>query len=127
MPEGACGGAGRTTPPPACCVLDIPSADVAGFSMGSAITQEPALRHPKPVHRLLLVSTDAPGRPRPRTVPVLALAGRVAPGERAFYEAFFAWVSHTPRAHADGIVDQMIEEAVTFLYQRSVEAFQAQV
>ena len=50
----------------------------------------------------------------------------MAPSERAFYEAFFTWV-YTPRAHADDTVDQIIEEALAFTYQQSVEALQAQV
>jgi pimeloyl-ACP methyl ester carboxylesterase len=37
----------------------------------------------------------------------------VAPSERAFFEAFFTWV-YTPRAHADGTVDQIVEEALAF-------------
>ena len=49
-----------------------------------------------------------------------------APSERAFYEAFFTWV-YTPRAHDDGTVDQIVEEALAFSNQQSVEAFQAQV
>jgi pimeloyl-ACP methyl ester carboxylesterase len=50
----------------------------------------------------------------------------VAPSERAFFEAFFTWV-YTPRAHADGSVEQIIEEALAFPHQQTVEAFQAQV
>jgi hypothetical protein len=50
----------------------------------------------------------------------------VAPSERAFFEAFFTWV-YTPRAHADGSVSRIIEEALAFPHQQSVEAFQAQV
>ena len=50
----------------------------------------------------------------------------VAPSERAFFEAFFTWV-YTPRAHADGTVGQIVEEALAFPRQQSVEAFQAQV
>ena len=49
-----------------------------------------------------------------------------APSERAFFEAFFTWV-YTPRAHADGSVDQIVEEALAFPHQQSVEGFQAQV
>jgi pimeloyl-ACP methyl ester carboxylesterase len=51
---------------------------------------------------------------------------RVAPDQRAFFEAFFTWV-YTARAHADGTVDQLVAEALAFPHQQTVEAFQAQV
>jgi pimeloyl-ACP methyl ester carboxylesterase len=50
----------------------------------------------------------------------------VAPSERAFFEAIFTWV-YTPRAHADGSVGQIVEEALAFPHQQSIEGFQAQV
>ena len=50
----------------------------------------------------------------------------MAPSERAFFEAFFTWV-YTPRAHADGWVREIVEEALAFPHQQAVEAFQAQV
>jgi pimeloyl-ACP methyl ester carboxylesterase len=107
--------------------LGVPSAHVAGFSMGSAIAQELALRHPGLVRSLVLVSTYA----RPEALFRAQLnfwrwLVEVAPSERAFYEAIFTWV-YTPRAHADGSVDQIVEEALAFQHQQSVEAFQAQV
>ena len=94
--------------------LGVSSAHVAGFSMGRAVAQELALRDPGLVRSLVLVSTYA----RPD-----ALFGsqlrfwrwlpEVAPSERAFFEGFFTWV-YTPRAHADGSVDQIVEEALAF-------------
>ena len=81
--------------------LEVSSAHVAGFSMGSAIAQELALRYPELVRSLVLMSTYA----RPDALFRSQLnfwrwLAEVAPSERAFFEAFFTWV-YTPRAHAD--------------------------
>lgn len=41
-------------------------------------------------------------------------------------EAFFLWI-YTPRAHADGMVEQIIEEALAFPHPQSTEVFQRQL
>jgi pimeloyl-ACP methyl ester carboxylesterase len=107
--------------------LEVPAAHVAGFSGGSLIAQELALRNPELVRSLVLMSTFA------RPDAYLLAAARfwrwladVAPSEREMLEAFFLWV-YTPRAHADGMVEQIIEEALVYPHPQSTEAFQAQL
>src|SRR3712207_350845 len=99
--------------------LEVPSAHVAGYSMGSAIAQEMALRHPELVRSLVLTSTYA----RPDALWRAQLnfwrwLVEVAPSERAFLEGFFTWV-YTPRAHADGTVGQIVEESLAFSHRQS--------
>jgi pimeloyl-ACP methyl ester carboxylesterase len=107
--------------------LDVPSAHVAGFSMGSAITQELAIRYPELIRSLVLNSTYArPDALFRSQLDFWRWLPEAAPSERAFFEAFFTWV-YTPRAHADGTVAQIVEQALAFPHKQPVEAFQAQV
>jgi pimeloyl-ACP methyl ester carboxylesterase len=107
--------------------LEVPAAHVAGFSGGSVIAQELALRHSELVHSLVLVSTwarpDAYLRALFRSWRWMAEA---APSDLAFLEAFFVWV-YTARAHADGTVGQIIEETLAFPHPSSVEAVQTTI
>jgi pimeloyl-ACP methyl ester carboxylesterase len=107
--------------------LDVPSAHVAGFSMGRAIAQELAIRYPELVRSLVLNSTYArPDALFRSQLDFWRWLPEAAPSERTFFEAFFTWV-YTPRAHADGSVAEIVEEALNFSHGQSVEAFQAQV
>ncbi|MEU7008377.1 alpha/beta fold hydrolase [Streptomyces sp. NPDC046332] len=106
---------------------DGTQAHVLGFSGGSAIAQELALRHPEAVRSLVLMSTWA------RADAYFTAMGRFwrwmaaeAPDERAMLEAFFLWI-YTPRAHADGTVKQIVDEALAFPHPQSAEAFQRQL
>ena len=107
--------------------LEVPAAHVAGFSGGSVIAQELALRHPGLVRSLVLDSTWA--RPDAYFRATLAfwrwLAG-AAPSERAFLEAFYLWI-YPPRAHADGTVEKIIEEVLAFPHKPSTEAIQRSI
>jgi pimeloyl-ACP methyl ester carboxylesterase len=104
--------------------LDVSTAHVAGFSGGSIISQELALRYPELVRSLVLQSTFAVMDPYLRS---LALFVRwlvdVAPSEHAFLEAFFLTI-YTRRAHNDGTVDQIIEEVLAFPHKQSNEDLQ---
>ena len=107
--------------------LGIRRAHVAGFSGGSAIAQELALRHPELVRSLVLMSTYA--HPDAYFRAMLAAWGRMAAtatDDRAMLESFYLWV-YTRRAHADGTVAALIDEALAFPHPQTVEAFLAQV
>jgi pimeloyl-ACP methyl ester carboxylesterase len=104
--------------------LDVPAAHVAGFSGGSAIAQELALRHPGLVRSLVLDSTWARADAYFRAaLKFWRWLPEAAPSERAFLEAFYLWI-YTPRAHEDGTVRKLIEQVLTFPHQPSVEAIQ---
>jgi pimeloyl-ACP methyl ester carboxylesterase len=104
--------------------LDVRSAHVAGFSGGSLIAQELALRHPDLVRSLVLQSTWAAMDPYFRSwgLFVRGLA-EAAPSERAFMEWFFLDI-YTARAHNEGTVDQIIEEVLAFPHKQSTEDLQ---
>ena len=104
--------------------VGILSAHVAGFSGGSIVSQELALRHPELVRSLVLQSTwpvmDSYLRSWLLFVRWLV---EVAPSERAFLEGFFLDI-YTARAHNEGIVDQFIEEVLAFPHKQTTEDLQ---
>jgi pimeloyl-ACP methyl ester carboxylesterase len=104
--------------------LEIPSAHVAGFSGGSIVSQELALRHPELVGSLVLQSTWPVLDPYFRSwlLHVRWLV-EVAPNERAFLEGFFLDI-YTARAHNDGTVGQFIEEVLAFPHKQATEDLQ---
>jgi pimeloyl-ACP methyl ester carboxylesterase len=107
--------------------LGIEHAHVMGFSGGSATAQELALRHPELVDSLVLMSTwarsDAFMDAKFRSWGWLAES---APDERSMLDAFFLWV-YTARAHEDGTVAAIIEEALAFPHGQSNEGFRRQL
>ena len=104
--------------------LGVRSAHVAGFSGGSIIAQELALRHPAHVRSLVLQSTwPVPDRYLRSWMRFVQWLVEVAPSERAAFEGFFLDI-YTARAHNDGTVDQIIEEVLAFPYKQSTEDFQ---
>jgi pimeloyl-ACP methyl ester carboxylesterase len=104
--------------------LAVPTAHVVSQSGGSAIAQELALRHGELVRSLVLVGTWArPDAYLRSTLSFFRWLPEVVPSERAFLEAFFLWV-YTPRAHANGLVEQVIQGAIAFPHKMSTEALQ---
>jgi pimeloyl-ACP methyl ester carboxylesterase len=103
--------------------LSIPSAHVAGFSGGSIIAQELALRHPELVRSLVLQSTWPAMDEYMKTLArAIHWQAELAPDERAFLEFFFLLV-YTPRAHNSGMVSQLIDEVLAFPHQQSTADF----
>jgi len=101
--------------------LDITSAHVAGFSGGSIIAQELALRHPELVRSLVLQSTwPAPDRYLRAWGEFVRWLVDAAPSERAFLEGFFLDI-YTPRAHNDGTVDHIIDAVLSFPHKQAAE------
>lgn len=101
--------------------VGIPSAHVAGFSGGSLIAQELAMRRPDLVRSLVLQSTWAhPDRYLRSWGEHVRRLVVTVPGEREFLESFFLSI-YTPRAHNDGTVAAIVDEALAFPYKQSTE------
>lgn len=104
--------------------LDVPAAHVAGFSAGSIVAQELALRHPERVHSLVLQSTwPAVDRYLRSWFLFVRWLVEMAPSERAFLEGFFLDV-YTARAYNDGSVDEFIEAVLAFPHKQRTEDVQ---
>jgi len=100
---------------------------VAGFSGGAQVGQQLALRHPDVVRSLVLVSTWAREDAYFRAVlDAFGWLPDAAPSERAALEAFFLWI-YTPRAHNDGTVAAIVDEALAMPSEQPPEAFGRQL
>jgi 3-oxoadipate enol-lactonase len=104
--------------------LDIRSVHVTGFSGGSIVSQELALRRPELVRSLVLQSTWPVMDPYFRSwLLFVRWLVEFAPSERAFLEGFYLDI-YTARGHNDGTVDQFVEEVLAFPHKQSTEDLQ---
>jgi 3-oxoadipate enol-lactonase len=104
--------------------LEIPLAHIAGFSGGSIVSQELALRQPELVRSLVLQSTWPVMDQYLRSwLLFVRWLVEFAPNERAFLEGFFLDI-YTARAHNDGTVAQIIEEVLAFPHKQTTEDLQ---
>jgi pimeloyl-ACP methyl ester carboxylesterase len=107
--------------------LDVDRAHVVGFSMGGAIAQEVALRHPELVRSLVLNGTFARiDRHFGATMRLWRWIMESAPSERELLDGWLTWV-YTRRAYADGFVDQTIEAMLGDPHAPSLEAMQRSI
>lgn len=92
---------------------------VAGFSGGSVIAQELALRHPQAVRSLVLQGTWSVMNTYLRTWALfMRWLVEVAPNERAFHEGHFLF-TYTPRSYNDGPVGRIIDDLLAFPHKQS--------
>jgi pimeloyl-ACP methyl ester carboxylesterase len=104
--------------------LAVPAAHIVSQSGGSVVAQELALRHPELVRSLVLIGTWArPDAYLRSTLSFFRWLPEAAPSERAFLEAFCLWI-YTPRAHANGMVEQVIQGALAFPHKMSTDVMQ---
>ena len=107
--------------------LGIDRADVVGFSGGSVTAQELAIRHPERVKSLVLMGTFGKGdRYFDAVVRMFTWMIDQAPDPHAFLEAFYLWI-YTTQAHETGFVDQLIDEALAFPHQQSLDSMHQQL
>ena len=107
--------------------LGIDRADIVGFSGGSVTAQELAIRHPERVKSLVLMGTFGKGdRYFDAVVRMFTWMMDQAPDPHAFLEAFYLWI-YTVQAHESGFVDQLIEEALAFPHQQSLDSMHQQL
>jgi 3-oxoadipate enol-lactonase len=107
--------------------LSIDAANCVGWSMGGAVVQELALRHPARVRSLALVATYTSSDPRgdARMRSWAALRPRVTPEE--FAGVTWPWVYTVSDYRRPGFIEQTLARVLANPYRQSDEAYARQV
>lgn len=107
--------------------LDVPMAHVVGWSMGGAVAQELALRHPERVRSLALLATYTSSDPRgaARQRSWALLRERLAPQEYA--DATWPWVYTVHDYHTPGLMEEALRRVLENPTPQPNEAYWRQV
>ena len=107
--------------------LGIPSADIVGWSMGSAIAQEVAINWPERVRRLCLVASYHQGDPRGAERHTTFAELRRTLGVETYLKVVYPW-SFTYRAYLrPGFIHDMMKRALESPSQQRQDAYERQV
>ncbi|MSQ32364.1 MAG: alpha/beta hydrolase [Dehalococcoidia bacterium] len=108
-------------------VLRIPKANVIGFSMGGAISQELAINHPGIVNKLCLIATYSSGDPRGTANLTAWSAMRQLMQPEQYIRATLPWVYSYQDYKIPGLVEAAVNDYVNNPDHQPVEQYKRQV
>ncbi len=107
--------------------LGISSANVVGFSMGGAISQELAINHPTLVKKLCLIATYTAGDPRGTANLTAWATMRQLMTPEQYIRATLPWVYSYQDYKIHGLVDAAVNDYVNKPDHQPVEQYKRQV
>lgn len=107
--------------------LSISKANVVGFSMGGAISQELAINHPEVVKKLCLIATYSSGDPRGTANLTAWAAMRELMSPEQYIRATLPWVYSYQDYKIHGLIDAAVNDYVNNPDHQPVEQYKRQV